>query len=384
MSWDAFGVEGAKVRAEFVRLVQACVVFQKVVLLSKNKTVPALTTRLGGTIDIWWVVADGGILLLLPFLLKKHPVWRRCRTRLFAVADKINDDVTEMQRELDAYVQDFRLDVEVHVKVIDLEDDTASDLPKQALSFMNWRRVASNRAPESAEGLDDDFIRAHSNPDVRHHEPSNLEEDVTGQKRSVSADAIGARKGSEGGPARGSGNVMPKLPRAKDKKAFPMVAPTGLGKNLARELSEQLELERVTSTESAKTGKPSKKGDQNFASVTIGGPQVSKDQVQGLERAISGSNISVGVHRDASFLHSTDQMESDVPLSAGELALGQALNKAMLSESSTADLLVTNLPDMPTGESALGYFQLVDELTRDLPRCLLVRGTQLEVITAFT
>jgi hypothetical protein len=373
-NWDAPGAEGVKVRTEFVRLVQASVVFQKVVLLSNNQTVPALTTRLGGTIDIWWVVADGGILLLLPFLLKKHPVWRRCRTRLFAVADKINDDVTEMQRELEAYVNDFRLDVEVHVKVIDPEDGTASGLTKNPVSFSNWRRVAAN--PESARGLNEDCIRAHSNPEVRFprllqtHESSNEENEITGQKRSFSAaDAIDkAQKDSDDGSfdnvCANSGDVMLNLPHAKDKKAFPMVAPTGLGKNLARDLSENC--------------------DQNFTSITIDGPQVSKDQVG--EPAISGGDISqtVNIHRDASFIHSTDQMESNVPLSAGELALGRALNRAMLSESGKAELIVTNLPDMPTAESALGYFQLVDELTRDLPRCLLVRGTQLEVITAFT
>ena len=37
------------------------------------------------TIDIWWVVQDGGLLLLLPWLLKRSKVFQRCRVRLFAV-----------------------------------------------------------------------------------------------------------------------------------------------------------------------------------------------------------------------------------------------------------------------------------------------------------
>lgn len=30
-----------------------------------------------GTIDVWWIVHDGGLLMLLPFLLMQHKV---CRT----------------------------------------------------------------------------------------------------------------------------------------------------------------------------------------------------------------------------------------------------------------------------------------------------------------
>ena len=46
---------------------------------------PKNTDRKGGTIDIWWLVHDGGMLLLLPHLLNKHKVWSRCKLRLFAV-----------------------------------------------------------------------------------------------------------------------------------------------------------------------------------------------------------------------------------------------------------------------------------------------------------
>jgi len=129
--------------------------------------------------------------------------------------------------------------------------------------------------------------------------------------------------------------------------------------DLARQISEQLE-------------RP-KQHDGDFAAVNIGAP------TDDFERAHSGD-----VAREASFIHSGEQLTSETPLSASELALAQALNKAILSESSKAELVVTNLPDMPPQESALGYFQLVDEITKELPRSLLVRGTQLEVITAFS
>ena len=47
---------------------------------------PDRKTRLSGTIDVWWIVHDGGMLILLAFLLKQHKVWRACRIRIFTVA----------------------------------------------------------------------------------------------------------------------------------------------------------------------------------------------------------------------------------------------------------------------------------------------------------
>jgi len=105
--------------------------------------VPPNWMHLKGRIDIWWIVADGGILILLPFLLCKHRVWQHCKVRLFAVADAASGDNEEdIYKELKSYVNDFRLDVEVHVKKIDggldgvggmtPEDDIAGDSFKKA------------------------------------------------------------------------------------------------------------------------------------------------------------------------------------------------------------------------------------------------------------
>ena len=35
---------------------------------------PARGERLQGTIDVWWIVHDGGLLMLLPWLLRQHKV----------------------------------------------------------------------------------------------------------------------------------------------------------------------------------------------------------------------------------------------------------------------------------------------------------------------
>ena len=51
----------------------------------------------GGTIDVWWIVHDGGLLTLLPYLLKQHKVWKDCRTRIFTVA-QMEDNSLQMKQ----------------------------------------------------------------------------------------------------------------------------------------------------------------------------------------------------------------------------------------------------------------------------------------------
>ena len=52
----------------------------------KLETFPENTDRLEGHVDVWWIVHDGGMMILLVFLLLQHKVWRRCKLRIFTVA----------------------------------------------------------------------------------------------------------------------------------------------------------------------------------------------------------------------------------------------------------------------------------------------------------
>jgi hypothetical protein len=67
-----------------------------------------------GTIDIWWIIHDGGLLFLIAFLLKRHKVWSRCRLRLFTVA-QLEDNSVEMKKDLEQYMYQLRIEAEVDV-----------------------------------------------------------------------------------------------------------------------------------------------------------------------------------------------------------------------------------------------------------------------------
>jgi potassium/chloride transporter 4/5/6 len=67
-----------------------------------------------GTIDIWWIIHDGGLLFLIAFLLKRNKVWARCRIRLFTVA-QLEDNSVEMKKDLEQYMYQLRIEAEVNV-----------------------------------------------------------------------------------------------------------------------------------------------------------------------------------------------------------------------------------------------------------------------------
>ncbi|XP_078687831.1 solute carrier family 12 member 4-like isoform X6 [Branchiostoma floridae x Branchiostoma belcheri] len=67
-----------------------------------------------GTIDVWWIVHDGGMLMLLPFLLKQHKVWKNCRMRIFTVA-QLEDNSIQMKKDLEHFLYHLRIEADVQV-----------------------------------------------------------------------------------------------------------------------------------------------------------------------------------------------------------------------------------------------------------------------------
>lgn len=70
--------------------------------------------QMAGHIDVWWIVHDGGLLMLLPFLLKQHRTWRNCKLRIFTVA-QMEDNSIQMKKDLKMFLYHLRIAAEVEV-----------------------------------------------------------------------------------------------------------------------------------------------------------------------------------------------------------------------------------------------------------------------------
>uniref|UniRef100_A0A665VJB5 Solute carrier family 12 member 7-like n=1 Tax=Echeneis naucrates TaxID=173247 RepID=A0A665VJB5_ECHNA len=100
----------------FIETVRETTAAHQALLVAKNvDSLPTNQDRLGeGTIDVWWVVHDGGMLMLLPFLLRQHKVWKKCKMRIFTVA-QMDDNSIQMKKDLQMFLYHLRLNAEVEV-----------------------------------------------------------------------------------------------------------------------------------------------------------------------------------------------------------------------------------------------------------------------------
>merc|ERR1719361_303562 len=58
-------------------------------------------------IDVWWMIDDGGLCMLIPYIMKLHKFWSRCKLRMLMVAEE--DDVTSDISTMKNLIHQFRL-----------------------------------------------------------------------------------------------------------------------------------------------------------------------------------------------------------------------------------------------------------------------------------
>ncbi|XP_028424823.1 solute carrier family 12 member 7 isoform X2 [Perca flavescens] len=122
----------------FIETVRETTATHHALLVAKNvDSFPTNQERLAeGTIDVWWVVHDGGMLMLLPFLLRQHKVWRKCKMRIFTVA-QMDDNSIQMKKDLQVFLYHLRLDAEV--EVVEMHDNDISAFTYEKTLVMEQR-----------------------------------------------------------------------------------------------------------------------------------------------------------------------------------------------------------------------------------------------------
>ncbi|XP_014884134.1 solute carrier family 12 member 7 isoform X4 [Poecilia latipinna] len=122
----------------FIEIVRETTTAHQAMLVAKNvDSFPTCQDRLGeGTIDVWWVVHDGGMLMLLPFLLRQHKVWGMCKMRIFTVA-QMDDNSIQMKKDLQMFLYHLRLDAEV--EVVEMHDNDISAFTYEKTLVMEQR-----------------------------------------------------------------------------------------------------------------------------------------------------------------------------------------------------------------------------------------------------
>uniref|UniRef100_A0A669CVC7 Solute carrier family 12 member 5 n=1 Tax=Oreochromis niloticus TaxID=8128 RepID=A0A669CVC7_ORENI len=122
----------------FIELVRETTVANLALLVPKNiAAFPSNGERFTeGHIDVWWIVHDGGMLMLLPFLLRQHKVWRKCKMRIFTVA-QMDDNSIQMKKDLTTFLYHLRIDAVV--EVVEMHDSDISAYTYEKTLVMEQR-----------------------------------------------------------------------------------------------------------------------------------------------------------------------------------------------------------------------------------------------------
>lgn len=82
-----------------------------------------------GCIDVWWLYDDGGLTLLLPYIISTRRNWADCKLRVFVLSNK-KDELQYEQRNMASLLSKFRIDYSDLRVITDItkkpQDDTVS------------------------------------------------------------------------------------------------------------------------------------------------------------------------------------------------------------------------------------------------------------------
>ncbi|VDN59789.1 unnamed protein product [Dracunculus medinensis] len=121
----------------FASTLRAAAAAKCAILVPKNiRLFPKSHEKVSGHVDVWWIVHDGGLLMLLPFLLKKHRTWKNVLLRLYTVA-QVGDNSVQMKRDLESFL--YHLRIEAQVFVIEMRDSDISEYTYERTMKMEER-----------------------------------------------------------------------------------------------------------------------------------------------------------------------------------------------------------------------------------------------------
>jgi len=171
-----------------------------------------------GFIDIWWIVHDGGLLMLLPFLLKQHRTWKKCRMRIFTVA-QAEDNSIQMKKDLKQFL--YQLRIEAEIDVIEMHDSDVSAYTYERTLIMEQRNemLQEMKVTKSARSKMVDSILDPS----RHHDlgiSSQKSPSKVKFSEDVSADEVPRSDQNHTAAAGGGGDANHKKHEYKNKDSL--------------------------------------------------------------------------------------------------------------------------------------------------------------------
>lgn len=104
-----------EIPATFVGIINDCIVANKAVVIVKGLDEwPNAYQKQYGSIDLYWIVRDGGLMLLLSQLLLTKDSFESCKIQVFCIAEE-GTDAEALKADVKKFLYDLRMQAEVVV-----------------------------------------------------------------------------------------------------------------------------------------------------------------------------------------------------------------------------------------------------------------------------
>ncbi|XP_016386507.1 solute carrier family 12 member 7-like isoform X1 [Sinocyclocheilus rhinocerous] len=312
----------------FIETVRETTAAHQALLVAKNiDTFPTNQDRLAeGTIDVWWIVHDGGLLMLLPFLLRQHKVWRRCKMRIFTVA-QMDDNSIQMKKDLQMFLYHLRLDAKVEVVEMHAGDISAFTYEKTLVMEQRSQMLKQMQLSKTERGREIQSISDESRNSIR-------------------------RK-----PCR-------EKPTQSNKFQVPTII-----------LDEEAQLIHDRNTKSHATLNDKATPTSDRVHMTWTKEKLSSERNRHREAHMTVRDI----------FNMKPEWENLDQTNVRRMHTAVKLNEVVVNKSQGAQLVLLNMPGPPKNKGGdENYMEFLEVLTEGLDRVLLVRGSSREVITIYS
>lgn len=356
-----------KVFIETVRNVSAS---KNALLVPKNiSQFPDNTEKLHGTIDVWWIVHDGGLLMLLPFLLKQHKVWKNCKLRIFTVA-QLEDNSIQMKKDLAMFLYHLRIDADV--EVVEMNDSDISAYTYERTLMMEQRtEMLKHMRLSRRETLSmiQTIVDHHHNP-LQNHTSSKVRFSDKPPQQAGDSELMDVVADDDNRSSRHSSRHSSPTKSASG-------SPT---KQVSSPPKESSPISPAEDDGKAKTESPEKKAQDGSGDASIA-------SANGVASKGPSAAPAAAAASDGQKKPEFDSLLKLKPDEANVRRMHTAvkLNEVIVNKSHDSKLVIINLPGPPRiqrGEE--NYMEFLEVLTEGLERVLMVRGGGREVITIYS
>ncbi|KMQ90770.1 bumetanide-sensitive sodium- -chloride cotransporter [Lasius niger] len=98
-----------------------------------------------GTIDVWWLYDDGGLTILLPYIISTRSNWETCKLRIFALANH-KQEIGAQEKEMDEIMCKAR----IKYSSLKMVDDISVEPKQETLSFFD-KLISDFRMNDSSD-----------------------------------------------------------------------------------------------------------------------------------------------------------------------------------------------------------------------------------------